>query len=250
MDPIDKITRYIGYKNIEIVDIDDHIEDTFLVKSKKLNSNKLKNFSMNMNDMLEVIDSVTSMCQVENFNILYDEKLNKLKYFSCGTWKSTLIDGGITELIEKIQSCYLDSYECYLLRKIEGDNTYERTQAVEHLEQYYRFIACFDITPYVVDKNNNQILFSIDDERYHLPVSNYNTSMYTIQDTWFSKYRKIKDAITMQEHNKITKNVKDIIKRNTRNNVVELNKRMMELFQMDESYKIKVIQDITYSIQT
>lgn len=248
MDPIEKLTKYIDYKHISIVDIDDHIEDTFMVKSKKLETNKLKNFSMSINDMLEVVDSITTICQVENLNIIYDEKLNKLKFFSCGSWKSSLIDGGIKELIEKIQSCYLDAYECYLLRKIESSSVYEKKQATEHLEQYYRFIACFDITPYIVDKNNNQVLFNVDDERYHKFVSSANIHMHSIQDTWYSKYKKIKSEITLQEHNKVTRSVKDIIKRNTRNNVVELNKKMMELFQMDESYKTKVIKEITMSI--
>lgn len=247
MDPIDKITKYINYKNIDITDVDDHIEEKFMVKARKLEHNKLRNYSMTINDMLEVIDSVTTMCQVDNFNIVYDEKLNKLKFFSCGNWKSSLIDGGIKELIEKIQACYLDSYECYLLRKIASHllSPFEKEQAIEHLEQYYRFIACFDITPFVHGRNNNQILYNSEDERYHDDVIDADIESFEIQDYWYAKYKKIKDNTTMVECTKMTKNVKEIVKRNTRNNIVELNKKMVELFQMDECFKKKVIGDIT-----
>ena len=248
MDPLEKLTKYIDYKNLEITDIDDHLEETFVLKSKRLEGNKLKHFSLSIPDMLEVVDGVTSMCQVENFNIIYDEKLNKLKLFSCGNWKSHLIDSGIKELIEKIQACYLNYYECYLIRKITSGTPHEKKQAEEHLEQYYKFIACFDITPYATDKTNNQILYNADDDKYHIKVDPSNFDEYSLQDFWMSKYKKIKDTITMQEHNKVTRNVKDIIKRNSRNNVVELNKKMMELFQMDESFKKTIISEITLSI--
>ena len=248
MDPLEKLTRYIDYKNVQITDIEDHLEETFLLKSKRLDQNKLKHFSMSIPDMLEVVDSVTSMCQVDNFNIIYDEKLNKLKLFSCGNWKSQLIESGIKELIEKIQSCYLDSYECYLIRKAISSTPLEKKQAEEHLEQYYKFIGCFGITPYVTDKNNNQIMYNIDDEIYHTPVISSDLNEYSLQDMWYAKYKKIKDSINTQEHNKVTKSVKDIIKRNSRNNIIDLNKRMMELFQMDESFKKGIINEITLSI--
>lgn len=78
-------------------------------------------------------------------------------------------------------------------------------QAEEHLEQYYKFIACFDITPYATDKTNNQILYNADDDKYHIKVDPSNFDEYSLQDFWMSKYKKIKDTITMQEHNKVTR---------------------------------------------
>ena len=248
MDPIDKLTKYINYKNMEITDIDDHIDEVFVLKSKRLENNKFKNFSLSIADMLEVVDSVTSMCQVDNLNILYDEKLNKLKLFSCGEWKSQLIDSGIKELIEKIQACYLNSYECYLIRKIVAATPLEKQQAQEHLELFYKFIACFDITPFVADKSNNQILYNADDDRYHQGGGQNAVEEYSMQDYWYAKYKKIKESITTQEHNRVTKSVKDIIKRNSRNNIVDLNKMMMELFHMDESFKKSIINEITLSM--
>ena len=248
MDPLEKLTKYVDYKIVQITDIEDHLEEAFILKSKRLENNKVKHFSMSIPDMLEVVDSVTSMCQVENFNIIYDEKLNKLKLFSCGNWKSQLIDSGIKELIEKIQSCYLGSYECYLIRKTISSPPFEKRQAEEHLEMFYKFIACFDITPYVTDKTNNQIIYNIDDDRYHEQTSTNDIDEYSLQDTWFAKYKKIKDSINTQEHNKVTKSVRDIIKRNSRNNIIDLNKKMMELFQMDESFKKSIITEITLSI--
>lgn len=246
MDPVYKIEKYAKYKNIDIRDIDDRIEEQFSAQTKRLECNKPRHFSLTVNDMLEVIDSITTMCQIDNFNIIYDEKLNKLKFFSCGEWKSQLIDGGIKELIEKVQACYLDSYECYLIRRVTTDHCtqmFDKQQAIECLERYYKFIACFDISPYIVNKCNNHILFSTDDSEYHR-----DTNDYSICERFLPQYKKIKDAITMQECNTIGRKVKDIVKRNTRNNVIELNKKMMDLFSMDESFQKTVLEEITCSL--
>lgn len=42
MDPLEKLQRYVDYKNLEIIDIEDDLEERFMLKSKKLDNNKVK----------------------------------------------------------------------------------------------------------------------------------------------------------------------------------------------------------------
>jgi hypothetical protein len=162
---------------------------------------------MSFDDMMEIVDAVTTMC-VEKICIVYDEQLNKLKFFTCGEWKSRLFNGGVKHLMRKIQEHFFDYYESYLLRKILNDSLspFDKVVVSEHLETYYKFIACFDMPPFVATSNDSQIV--------------------SIQDTWYPKYKKAKAAMT--ECNKIIHAVKDVIKRNSRNNFMEINKSLLE----------------------
>jgi hypothetical protein len=204
MDPVTKLTLYSQSKNIKLISIDTYLKEMFAKRSHKLATDKMIDFSMNFDDMMEIVDAVTTMC-VEKICIVYDEQLNKLKFFTCGEWKSRLFDGGVKYLMRKIQEHYFDHYESYLLRKIaNGSSPFDKVVVSEHLETYYKFIACFDVPPFVATTNDTQIL--------------------SIQDTWYPKYKQANT--TMTECNKILNAVKDVIKRNSRNNVIELGKAM------------------------
>jgi hypothetical protein len=232
INPIDILTKFNNYKNIDLVDIDDSLEDAYCAQSNKLNKNKCKNFSMTMDDFFEVVDKITRIEDTEVLNIIYEEDLNKLNMFSCGEWKGFLLASGTKHLIEKIQAYFLNAYEIYLLRKIHGDSVYDKQKNTEHLMQYYRFLCCFDITPFVMDSSDADIL------------GDSNTG-YDLQERYYSKYKSLKDDIKLSESNRIKKQVYDIIKRNSRKNIVELNKRVMEVFQMDESFKMHIVNHIT-----
>lgn len=233
MNPIDALTKYNTYKNIDLIDIDDSIEEKYLIQSNKLNNNKCKNFSMSMDDIFEVVDKVTRIEDTEIMNILYEEDLNKLNLFSCGEWKSFLLESGTKHLIEKIQSYFLNAYEIYLLRKIHDTNIFDKQRNTEFLMQYYRFLCSFDIKPFVMDSTDEDIL------------GPSHRGGYTLQERYYTKYMALKDDIKVSESNRIKKQVYDIIKRNSRKNIVELNKKVMEIFHMDECFKTQIMNHIT-----
>lgn len=54
---------------------------------------------------------------MQDFNLLFDKKLNRLNMYSSGKWNEFLIDVGVQELIRVIKSTYLDVYEIYLIKK-------------------------------------------------------------------------------------------------------------------------------------
>ena len=219
MDPVTKLTLYSQYKNIKPVNVEKYLKEVFAKRSQRLATNKMIDFSMTIDDMMEIVDIATTMC-VEKICIVYDEQLHKLKFFTCGEWKSQLFDGGVKYLMRKIQEHFFDYYECYLLRKItNASSAFDKTVIAEHLEAYYKFIACFEIPPFIATNNDRQILFDSDRDSSSLDA-------YSIQDTWYPRYKKAKT--TMTKCNKITNAVKDVIKRNIRNNVIELDKKLSE----------------------
>lgn len=207
MDPVTKLTLYYQSKNIKQISIDTYLKEMFAKRSQRLATNKMIDFSLSLDDMMEIVDDVTTMC-VEKICIVYDEQLHKLKFFTCGEWKSRLFDGGVKYLMRKIQEYFFDHYECYLLRKItNASSAFEKVVVSEHLEAYYGFIAGFELPPLVAAKSDDQILFDSDRD-----------SSYNIQDTWYPKYKKAKETT------KKNVTVHDIIKRNIRNNIMRREK--------------------------
>jgi hypothetical protein len=90
--------------------------------------------AIDSNGILEIVDQVSSLASsnVENLNMLYDTKFNKLKVYEDGSWNEFLITSGIKTLLSKIQEFYFDAYEFYLIRKIElHENLRERAEAVD-----------------------------------------------------------------------------------------------------------------------
>lgn len=231
----EKLSKYLHHKQQEITDFEDEVEEKYLSHVNKLEKNKVNNYQLNIDNMLQVIDEVTAICNnAEHFNIYYDEVPNKLKLFSGGTWKTSLLDIGVREMIEMIKGCYLDAYEAYLLRKLYNTQTscFSKVQAKERLEEYYKFIACFNVTPSIEGKYDVDIIESLDDS-------------VCISERFMKVYKQIKDNITMAECSKTRKCVYDIIKRNTKTNIVDLNKMIMDMLQIDTEFKTNILDDIS-----
>lgn len=238
MDPVEKLTEYVNYKGIRMTDYEDYIESLYSNQVEKLESEQTKHFSLKKQDLLEIVDKVTSFDDVSKCNFVYDANMNKFNFYNYGKWESFLHDAGVKEIIENIQKCYLDSYEIYLLKRYDSCTHLVKQQIREHLEEYYKFISCFSIDPYVANKTNAEIL--------GLKRENYE---YDIQEKWMKVFNDLQKQISIYECNKMRKEVATIAKINTKKNIVDLNKRMMEVFNMDEEFKQMVIAKITCVIE-
>ncbi len=141
IDPIEKLTQYTNYKQIEVHGIEDSMEDRYSSKVRRLDNDAYKyGFELNFNDLLETIDEVSKVRSEEDFNILYCARLNKLKIYD-GEWNELLVIPGIKRLIELIQNYYWNSYECYLLRKIHNSpSSLDVVKSKELLDEYFKFI--------------------------------------------------------------------------------------------------------------
>jgi hypothetical protein len=54
----------------------------------------------------------------------------------------------------------------------------------------------------------------------------------------------------MSEVKTVKKEVVDIVKKNSKANVIELNKKMMEVLQMDEEFKNNILDNLMYVMRS
>jgi hypothetical protein len=244
MDTIDKLTKFVTFNSPEskLIDIDAKLAKKFQKNVARLEANK-QDQDIDKHVLLEMIDQVCSLADehFKDFNIIYDDKFNRLKlYDSTGVWEESMLTVGMRTLLIKVQEHYFDAYEKYLIRKIRADdqlNGPRQMRMLEHLIDYYRFIACFDIDPYVKsDINDTEILYNMDDDRYDC-CAEYTDDNRKLVFEFRDKYIKTRDSITKCFANETKKEVVNIIKNISKKNVDELNKKVIKLFNMDEEFK-------------
>jgi hypothetical protein len=121
-----------------------------------------------------------------------------------------------------------------------NENNYQFKQELkEILEEYYKFLAWFDIKPYIYKKNNNKILFNDNDDKYYELDNDYS-----IYDNYYKLYTNIMLKINKTEQAKVKKGIESIIKKNTKSFIIELNKKFLESFNNDGEYKNDFIKSL------
>ena len=206
------------------------VEDKYNSTAKKLEQNKFKyGYELKSDDFINIINEISNIYDkknIEDFNILYDSKINKFKLYEDGVWANFIIEYGMQKIIITIQDALLDTYEFYLIRNITSSKfCQKRQELIELLEEYYKFIGCFDVNPAIKNKSDGYILEDRDDD---------NTNL---SEKYWKMYTDIRDKITKSEVNAMNKKIINIIKFNTVENITQLNKQIVELFQMDDNFK-------------
>jgi hypothetical protein len=245
MDSVKKLTKFISFQDTELLEYPETIENTFSKRIKKLENGTSNFLVLDKHNLLEVVDQVTSLVTdetLENLNIIYDEKFNKLKLYESGKWTDSLLMNGIRTLLMQIQAIYFNVYECYLIRKIEYSQLVPQHKAKirEQLCEYYKFLGCFEIEPYVVGRNDSEIKYNMEDERCdsYLEFTDENTAIPIL----YSKmYSEIRDKTLVSQLNRIKNDIIDIVKKNSKKNLDELNKKVFSLFNMDEEFKQSIL---------
>ena len=179
----------------------------------------------------------------EQLNIIYDKKFNKYKIYDMGKWNGhAVMDNFIHTVLVTVQEHYFNTYECYLIRKIEVSSLCYQDKIIlkDRLSDFYKFIGCFQIEPYVKDKNDTQIMFNPDDKNYDScqDLTDENTE---ISIKYFNLYARVDGETTKSFSSTTKKNVLDIFKKNTLHNMEELNKAVIALFNMDEEFKTSIL---------
>lgn len=241
MDVLEKLMKYSNYKNIDVVDFEKTIETKYEKKMLALENNNVSDFGLHKNDLLNIINEVSQACHgqfPEHLNMIYDQKFNEIKFFTCGEWEHFIVSSGIKKLLRALQDYYLDSYECYLIRIIKRNESlsFKRNVARDHLDSYYRFIACFESEPFVKSHNDNEIMFSKEDDRAFQDCHSFD-----ISEEFTHLYNKLKSSITITESAKINQDVISIFKKNSKRNIALLNKHILDMFHMDEEFKNAIL---------
>jgi hypothetical protein len=214
-----------------------------------MDSMKSKNIFLDTNVLYETIDGATSNKDVANMNILFEDVAQKLKIYDDNEWRTVLFENGVKEIIQGIKDNYLDMYERYLVRLYLHPTSYvqKRETIKEYMEEYYKFIVCYGLPPFVAYKTDYEIIHpdgDSDTDGGTAPGTVPGTvpDTYDIQDVWFQLYKRVKESLSTSYKNKIRKEVADIVKRNAKANTNELNKEVMSLIQMDEEFKRTILQ--------
>jgi len=243
MDTLGKLTKYMNYCDMKIRGFEETIEDKFSKKAQYLESNKYKGtFALDQSNFLEIIDEISKLGNntLENFNVYYDQKLKKLHIHDNGEWTETFIEIGIQKIILTVlKDYYLDAYECYLHRLLHGtcESKIPPQDIEKYLIEYYKFIGSMDLDPYIKGMSNNKILYNRDDERFDEDHESHEYDAFSICDRYYKIFVSTRDNTTRSEINKIKRQVVDVIKGNSTNNMKELNKKITELFVVDEAFK-------------
>ena len=229
MDFMDKLNKLVDYIELSIVDFEDKVADLYLTTASRLEEDTI-NMELKTNDIIKVLNNVSIVNdkKFENFNIFYDKKCNEISWYELGQWKSELIDNGLKSVLEIVRDNYWNQYELSLIRKIKkvGLSLLEKQKSKELLEEYYRFIACFDIEPCVYSLNSDSEIsydFSGDDI-----VNEYKDLFYKLDGKL--------DKTTIKE---IKNKVKETIKNSTLKNIQELNKCVIELIHKSDNNEFK-----------
>lgn len=220
MDTMEKLSKYISYTDKNMISYEERIENKYKRNVYKLENDKFKyGYELDREDLMNIMDEISqvSMENIEDMNIIYDDSGKRLRLYD-GEWKSLRCKCAIKELLNAVKSYYLDAYEVYLIRKLRNTivSLYDKQRITEMLNEYYKFLSCNEVYPYVKDCSE------LDEDT---------------RDEYYSKYRKIFDGITNGERTRTYKEVSDIVVRNAKQNLSELNKKIASLFKMDEEFK-------------
>lgn len=236
MDTTDKLNRALEFSEANTINFGDKIESTYSAKIKKLEDRSYKyGFQLGHTDFLEVVDKsvqLGSTIDLRGLNLLYINELNKIAIYHDDEWTHYLFDSGLNKIITIIRNYYLESYEKYILYKIFVDkeataiecNTYKN-----QLNEYFQFLACFDIFPSSKDQDN---LF--------LPGFSHNDNFYLSKFT-IDRYNEQLETLKKSDKNKIRKTVGDIIKAHNGANVKLLNKYIINLAVNNEAFKTHLL---------
>lgn len=240
MDNIQKLSDYLNYKKLDLIPFDRSVELAYEKTRQKLERGQ-GHHVINQDDILEIIDRVTKIKNdnLEEFNVLYDSEMNKLMLYDSGDWKEMFLTSGMKNVVRTIQDYLWNAYECYLIRKIRRPDIHfdVRKDLREHIKEYYNFLACLDVDPYVKDHNDNQILYNPEDDQYYEEVEYGDEEHHSIADDYLALYKKTKDNLLVKQREKTRNELLDLIKRNSKKNVSELNKIIVSLINVDTEFK-------------
>ena len=234
LNDMEKLVKYIDHTNIKLEDIETTIDNKYSKEIDRLENDKYKyGFDLQQGDFVKIIDNVSKIENIEEMNILYDKDVSKIQIYS-SFWESFLEEEGLKRVIELIQDYYLYVYENYLVKKIfkRDINPFQKSEYKDLLKEYFKFIGCFDVKPKAKNKTNEEILDDIKSFEYV-----HFSNEYEIEEYCMELFIKIKKELQKSEINNTKKRVLEVLKKNCKQNLKELNKSVLNLLNADEEFK-------------
>lgn len=236
MDPFDKLTKFNDYNDVKLIDFKIDVEKKFLDRANKLNNiHRRQGFSEDQ--LLDHIDEVCKVCDIktfQDFNLLYNKKLNEVKIYEYDKWNEHIIERGICKILQIIQECLWDKYEFYMIRKRISENLYQKQVIKEQLDKYYGFIVHFDVKP-------NIITYFEDDDDIE-DIDENDIDIYNVKDEYIKIYNDVNKEKNKKVGNVLKKKIIDILEYNMKKNIDEMNKKISNLFTKDKDFKEFILE--------
>lgn len=225
----DRLSKFVVYNEKELISLDDNIETKYKKKVKMLNDDSfLDSFRMKKNDLFESVRSISTIDDSETYtdmNVLFNTTEKTLYILDDDlTWVDMRFEDGVRLIVEKLQYNYLDSYEKYLIKKLQSCNGFTHQQFKEDLKEYYSFIISFDLEP-CCKKRDDEVL-----------DNNYMRT-YTMSEQIYPLYKEVEKTIKKTEITEIRKTIYDIIKKNCFKNLKAFYMKLYNLICKDENFK-------------
>lgn len=244
IEPMTRLNEYLKYTNTNLIPFERTIELKYEKQRLRLDAGKGFH-SYSHDDLFEIIDELTSIDsrKIDEFNLYCDSKTDKLTILESGEWKAMIISSGLKKVITIIQDYYWNTYEKYLIRVIQKTPiAYEKQRHTELLEDYYSFLAALDVDPCVKDIPNNRILYTDENEAYWDDPEPNSCDGFSLSERYSKVYRTVRDNLTLRQRDKIKNDLKDLLKRNSQRNAIELNKVLLSLIKVDNDFKQEILQ--------
>lgn len=235
MDPIEKLIKLTGHQKIDIVPFSEKVELSF---QQKNNDDVL----LSKEEYVECVHVASTLSSdfaegnLSNFNLLYDKATKRIKIYEDGKWNDLYLQKGLMSVISNIQEHFLDNYECKLIRKIESStNLRYKQKCKEALSTLYEFLATFNMPPYVASKADNEILYE-----YEHALYGKGEDKYDMNDRFYPMYQNVLSNMKSCKKTQTIKDVVDVLKCNTHDNICTLNKIIKDLLKMDASFQLSI----------
>jgi hypothetical protein len=245
IDDVDKLVKALDYHGATLTNFSQGVEDMYANRCESMDAMRSKNVFLDTHVLYETIDGATSTKELNKVNILYEDVAQKLKIYDDNEWRTVLFDIGVNEVLTMIKDAYLDVYERYLIRLYQDASTGLQKKAAikEKISEYYMFIACFDLQPYVQGRSDSDILYQ-DCDDVEGSGAFETIESFDLSDIWYPLYKRTKENLGPPYINKVKRDVSNIVKRNAKANSIELNKQVLSLIHMDEDFKTNVLQGL------
>lgn len=246
MDPQDKLEKLLVWNNNKPYNFGDKIEQEQSIKIRKLDDRSYEfGFRLEKNQFLDIIDKsiqIHGVSDLNRMNILYIKELNKIAIYHDDEWTNYLFDSGINKIIEIVRNYFLESYEKYILYKIFVDKSVTSQESNIYknlLNEYFQFLAVFNIWPSCKDIENQYFLEDFSHEKE-----------FFLSDFCIDRYNEQCELLKQCEINKTRKIIGDILKNNNGANLKLLNKYIINLAVNDEKFKNHLLNFTTTTATT
>ena len=243
IDALTKIREYGVKKQIHYLPFDRDVELMYEKQRLRLENNTFVHEHQKEEiEIIEMINHISKCCEkdMSDFNLCFDNKQNKLLMYESGDWQELFTNAGIQKIVTTIQDYFWNAYECFLIRKIEKCEDQVRMR--ELLEKHYTFLACADVDPFVLGRHNNQINYTADDDEYWEAPAFTDIDAHSIQDYYLPMFRRIQKGLSKKAKEDAKKEIIQIVKSNTRNNMMQLNKLIVRIIDVEPNFQAILIR--------